>query len=234
MGIGRREFLARCGQGFAAFAASSGDVVAVVDDLYVNRQLGVAFRKPRGWKFVDIRAMGEMAAGQILGPKDFQLTPDVIEWIGLPFVGVQPEPDAEGRFMPSAQFTLVSNLPEWEELENCMRELMRLLRDSSAMSDNLPPMLKKAIEDMQACREHLKEYVVVEKPKETTISACPAAIYTARYLFEHVELDAAVPVQVRTIFALHLDHTYLMRFFDSEDLAAKLSFDELISSIAIV
>jgi hypothetical protein len=49
MGIGRREFLRACGSAFLTFAAASPSTVALVDDLYVHRKFGFAFKKPIGW-----------------------------------------------------------------------------------------------------------------------------------------------------------------------------------------
>jgi len=52
-GIGRREFLQLFGGALATLTANASSAIAVLDDQYINRKLGIAFRKPHGWTFAD-------------------------------------------------------------------------------------------------------------------------------------------------------------------------------------
>src|SRR5688572_7885271 len=70
MGLGRRAFLRIFGTALASLAVTPNRTIAILGDDYVNRKLGVAFRKPPGWIFSDVREMGEVARGQILQLND--------------------------------------------------------------------------------------------------------------------------------------------------------------------
>jgi hypothetical protein len=236
MGIGRREFLKICGDAFVAYAAASTNAVAVVDDLYVNRRFGLAFRKPPNWRFVDIKQMGEIAAGQIFASRDFRLTPEMLNWIGLPFVAIQQDPGPIVRFAPSAQFYLLQDLPLVTEIDRLMNQLTQLLSDLPADCIETPPMLTKAQDDAEACAELFKSFAVLEEPAPMTLSACPSATYTAAWLFEHAELATPIRIRVRTIFSLHDELSYLIRLTDSPYSSSVDEFDlgEFVSTIAFV
>jgi hypothetical protein len=236
VGIGRREFLRVCGNAFAAFAAASTDAIALVDDLYVNRRFGVAFKKPPGWHFADVKRLGELAVGQALASDDIQLSPDMLEWIGLPFIVVQRDPDATDAFTPCAQFFLLEDCPLLAQLDGLMTELAQLMGEQPEQFTRKPSMLKKAREDAEACAGLFKSFVLIERPAPMTLSKCPSAVYSAAYLFEHVELAAPVRVRVKTIFSLHAKLAYLIRLFDSPygNLRNAFCFDSFVSSIAFV
>ena len=65
MGIGRREFLQLFGVGIAA-ARNPAAAIAILDDQYINRRLGIAFEKPNGWVFANVKQMADVKAGQVL------------------------------------------------------------------------------------------------------------------------------------------------------------------------
>ena len=70
MGIGRREFIRVFGASLAALAAAPADAVSLVDDFYLNRKLGLGFRRPDGWSFADVQKMGSVKKGQLLAIDD--------------------------------------------------------------------------------------------------------------------------------------------------------------------
>jgi hypothetical protein len=172
----------------------------------------------------------------MLAPEDMQLTPDLLEWIGLPFVVVQRDPDATDAFTPCAQFFLLEDCPLLAQLEGPTIELRQLMGEPPQELTRRPSMLKKAREDAEACEEFFKSFSVIERPAPMTLSECTSAAYSAAYLFEHVELATAVRVQVKTIFSLHGQLAYLIRLIDAphENPRNAFCFDSLVSSIAFV
>jgi hypothetical protein len=238
MGIGRRQFLQLCGQTFASFVAASTSAVALIDDRYVNRKFGITFTKPPGWRFADVRQMGELAAGQVLAA-DVEFTSDMLEWIGLPFVAVHQDADAGTLFTSSAQFFVIEDCPLLAELDGPIGELMQLLGESPLPSPDAvetAPMLRKAREDLEACSQLFKSFVVVDPPRSLILSGCPSATYCATHLYEHPELATPVRVRVKTIFTLHRRLAYLMRLIDSphDSAGGAFCFDTFLSSIAFV
>lgn len=57
MGIGRRKFLKLFGAVIASAASNPLQAVIVQGDLYINRALGLAYKKPNGWYFVSMEAL---------------------------------------------------------------------------------------------------------------------------------------------------------------------------------
>lgn len=79
MGIGRREFLQLFGTAIATLTSNPNSEIAIVDEQYVNRKLGIAFRKPPEWTFADDKEMGDVSAGQILDLDDPALARELID-----------------------------------------------------------------------------------------------------------------------------------------------------------
>ena len=102
MGIGRREFLGLFGSVIAASITGQSKAIALVDDYYVNRRLGIAFQKPPGWVFADVKQMGDMKSGQILDLDDLERSREIVDAVELPILTISKEAlstDA-GNFTP--------------------------------------------------------------------------------------------------------------------------------------
>ncbi len=239
MGIGRREFMRVFGATVAAVIDAPGKAVSLVDDVYLNRAMGIGFRIPNGWTFVDARDMGSVKEGQILALDDERAARSFLEAMELPFVSVACPTKRPGRFTPSAQFYLVDDLPALQEVGELMGELEQLLNDLTGQSDptrGLSRTLKKLHDDASACSEYLKSFRILSKPREFQISACDAAEYTACYRFEHQQLASSVTVRCRTIYVNHRIASYLIRLVDSLDSAPedRCNFDPLVRGIQLV
>lgn len=78
MGIGRREFLRLFGTAIAAASANPSAAITIRDDQYINRRLGIAFQKPNGWVFSDVKQMADLKAGQILDLDDPEFAQSIL------------------------------------------------------------------------------------------------------------------------------------------------------------
>ena len=239
MGIGRREFIRIFGASLAAVAATPSDAVSLVDDLYLNRKLGMGFRRPDGWNFADVQEMGRVKKGQLLAIDDEVVAGKLLESMHLPFVSVVRRSETPEGFTPSAQFYVVDDVPALEEVLDLGDALERLLGEftgNDEAADDLPSTLRKLHDDAKACKDFLRSFDVLSPPRRFQLSACDAAEYTASYLFEHSELAHPVRVRVRTIYVNHRIASYLIRLIDSPygTRQDKFDFDAFVDSIRLV
>lgn len=214
MGIGRREFLSLFGSTLAALAVLPTPAVALEDDLYLNRKLGLAFRKPRGWHFADVRNMGVMAKGQLLTIDGEELHAELRDlWNSaeaLPLVTVTQTPlGADARvFTPGI----------------------------SAFVEPLVPgeggPLAVAEEDLTAMYRLLRQVEVISHSVASNVSHSPAAEYRIAFLFEHEGLAAPTTVRMRALH-IHQDaRRYTFRMYDARNQA--VAFDPFIQGIRIL
>jgi hypothetical protein len=84
----RRNFLKLLGLGATATALGKISSVWVNEDLYVNRRLGLRFRKPYGWLFLSVREMSAMRDEQQLLCIDDEFLQELKDEIGLPLVSI--------------------------------------------------------------------------------------------------------------------------------------------------
>jgi hypothetical protein len=215
MGIGRREFLSL----FATAFLATTRAIALVDDLYVlyvNRRLGLAFRKPSSWHFGDVKDMGEMMEGQV-----FDVSPEGQKIIrsfvtaDLPVVTVTKEPLG----IPADEFT-----------PGVTVFLDNLLEAQSG------PFTDEAKNDIFYCSQLLRGFRLLAAPKKAEVSGCRAADYLATFLWQHAHLPRPVPVNMRTLNINQDPTMYNIRLYDSPYLGRKFEHDytEFISSIRLV
>ena len=192
MGMGRREFLGL----FASALAATTRAVALSDDLYVNRRLGLAFRKPAGWHFGDVKDMGEMAAGQVFnfGAEAQAFWRSLLTTADLPIVTVSKEPLGAkcDHFTPGITVFLDDFL---DALDG--------------------PFTDQAKNDVFYCSQMLPEFRLLSPPQELEVSGCRAADYLIRFLFQHEQLAQPVPVNMRTINIYQRPTSYNIRLYDA-------------------
>ena len=239
MGIGRRGFIRAFGASLAALAAAPADAAGLVGDFYLNRRLGVGFRRPDGWSFANVQEMGTVKEGQLLAIDNEFAAGELLASMDLPFVSVVRRAKTPDCFAPSAQFYLADDTPELEELLDLGDTLGRLLNNFARKddpADESPRTLKKLHDDAKACGRFLRSFDVLSQPREFQLSACDAAEYTASYLFEHDRLAHPLKVRARTIYVIHRMASYLIRLVDSPDgaLEDRFDFDPFVDSIHLV
>ena len=107
----------------STLSAEASPAVALIEDLYINRKLGLAFSKPPGWHFGEIKQMGLVKSGQLLDLNDLDLATEIFEASGLPIATVTQVPlSAEsGSFTPGINVYLEhfsTNDDVWADIEN--------------------------------------------------------------------------------------------------------------------
>jgi hypothetical protein len=177
--------------------------VAILDDLYVNRKLGIAFRKPHGWTFADAREMGKLQAGQVLDLEDTELARELVSSTELPILTISRDGLSENarRFTPGVtifldRFDFLNALPENYRVE-------------------VPP-LGNLEDDIESCRSILRGFEVVSAPASRQVSKCDAAEYRSTFVFEHENMRPT-KVRMRTLAIYQRPAFYTLRMYDSAD-----------------
>ncbi len=187
MGLGRREFLRLTSIALAGLAIDPLKAVAVNDNVYVNKKLGIIFHKPQDWGFVAIKDFGKIKNEQIFG-EGLDLSKDeILEDLGDPICIVtkyhQDRPEYKGLFSP----TITLNITPKEELEDLGYETF----------EELMGMSEYGVSHL------LKDFKVVKRYDPVMISNCKFYEYDAEYLFEHIEIDKPLKVELKVLKAEH-------------------------------
>ena len=218
MGIGRREFLRLFGAGIAA-AASPTTAIAIADNQYINRRLGLAFEKPTDWVFADIKQMADVKAGQILDFDDPELSRWIVEATEVPILSISKEQIVanSNRFTPGVTVYLERFSPEEASDQDCLSPVESLESDS------------------ETCRVILKDFRAISPATTATISACDAAHYDATFTFEHKHMTPT-PVRMKTLVIDQATAFYTIRMYDSPHLGNTMFVDysSFIASIQMV
>jgi len=219
LGIGRRRFLQLFSSTLSALAANPSSAIALVEDYYINKKLGIAFTKPKGWVFADVRQMGEVKRGQLLDLNDPELEREFLEYTELPILTISRDgiSGACRDFTPGITVYIDRFSSEEVEQENGGSTVMGL------------------VDDVEVCSVILKEFCVLTPPSMTSVSQCEAAEYTAKFLFEHANL-IPTPVRMRTLAIDQGTTLYTIRMFDSPYIVPDAVFDyaSFVESIQMV
>lgn len=218
MGIGRREFLRLFGAGIA-LATNPVAAIAILDNQYINRRLGIAFEKPNGWVFADVKQMADVKAGQVLDLDDFELSRAIVDSVELPILTISKD----GISADSDRFT-----------PGVTVYLERLTPDVCADPEDVPPIARVEL-DVESCEQILKDFTVTEGPTPASVSACAAAEYEASFIFEHDNLKPT-PVRMKTLAIDQGTAFYTLRMYDSPYLGGGMTFNykPFIASVQMV
>lgn len=218
MGIGRRDFLKLFGATLATIAIAASPAATLLDDLYINRKLGIAFRKYRGWHFSNVADMGMVKDGQILALDDLDLAEQLKEKTELPLISISKEP-------------ILSGAQDFTPGINVYLERYVLTKDGK-MQDPYINIQK----DILYCGEVLKNFEVVSEPMEIYVSNCRTVEYVSSFLFEHVNLMAPTLVRMDSLSIVQEPAWYTFRMFDSPyyGIEKTIDYSEFVDSIQII
>ena len=187
MGIGRREFLRLAGIALAGFIIDPLKAVTVNDNVYLNKKLGILFEKPGDWGFVAVKDFGKLKSGQIIGEGIEEMAEEIWEELGDPICVTtkyfEDKPEYKGVFSP----TITLNITPKQELEHFGYETFEELIEMSEYGIS----------------QILKDFKVVKRYDPIMISNCKFYEFDAEYLFEHVEIDKPLKVELKVLKAEH-------------------------------
>jgi hypothetical protein len=187
MGIGRREFLRLTSIALAGLAIDPLKAVAINENIYVNKKLGILFEKPCDWGFIAVKDFGKIKSEQVIGHGLEETTDEIWEELGDPICIAtkyyQDKPEYNGVFSP----TITLNITPKHELEYLGYETFEELM---AMSEFGVSRL-------------LKDFKVIKKHDPIILSDCKFYEYDAEYYFEHIEIDEPLKVELKVLKAEH-------------------------------
>ena len=216
MGIGRRDFIATFSSVLAGLAALPSAAAATSEDLYLNRRLGFAFRKPSGWFFNNVQEMGQVAKGQLLdleGPEINSLWDNVTDQLPIVSVSRGAVTADGGDVTPGVNVYL--DLVENED----DRDILVCATGETELLEVL-----------------LRDWRILSGPSPVKISGCPGAEYFCSFLFEHENLKTPALMRLRTVLLDHDRYRYTLRMYDAPEHKTPQPFDytELVGSIRLI
>jgi hypothetical protein len=220
MGIGRRQFLKLSSLALVGITTDPLNAVAVNDNVYVNKKLGILFYKPKNWGFVAVKDFGQIKNEQIIGEGFGDSQEEIWEELGDPICITtkyyEDKPEYKGIFSP----TITLNITPKEELaelgHNTFEELMELSEVGTSM--------------------FLKDFKVTKKHEPYLISNCKFYEYDAEYLFEHIEISEPLKVELKVLKAEHNGFYYDFNCHQSkaQNQLANMEFEEFKKSIKLI
>jgi hypothetical protein len=186
----------------------------------------MAFKKPLGWHFVDIRDVGKLAKGQQLAVDDLDLEELFNDEGNLPLVTMSQDRVSaiSAVFSPSITFYLTR-----------MPEISWLMQALDHLGPTLPPV-GNAQNEMREVMKYLPEATILSEPVELSISDCPAAHYSLAFEFRHQNLAKPVHARQQTLSIIHLPVRYMICMYDSPYLGKEKTYDfeDFVKSIKLV
>ncbi|MEP7703943.1 hypothetical protein [Paraglaciecola sp. 25GB23A] len=187
MGIGRREFLKLFGAVIATAASTPLQAIIVSNDLYINRALGLAYKKPSGWHFLSLEAFADIKVKQQLLDSD---TTEKLKSGDDPIAMICQYPESSGvTFSPS--ITIYVENFELLDGEN-LQELVSTLADTYSKA--------------------LMNYKFVVPPQLLSVSGCEASEYVSTFI--HQQEDKEALCRHRSIAIIRDKQMYTVNMFD--------------------
>ena len=220
MGIGRRQFIKLSSLALAGMTIDPLNAVAINDNVYVNKKLGILFHKPENWGFIAVKDFGKIKSEQIIGEWLEDSTEEIWEELGDPICIAtkyyEDKPEYKGVFSP----TITLNITPKEELEDIGHETFEELMEMSEFGTSMI----------------LKDFKVIKKYEPYFISNCKFYEYDAEYLFEHLEINEPLKVELKVLKAEHNGFYYDFNCHQSktQNLLADIEFEEFKKSIKLI
>lgn len=220
MGIGRRQFIKLSSLALAGMTIDPLNAVAINDNVYVNKKLGILFNKPENWGFIAVKDFGKIKSEQIIGEWLEDSTEEIWKELGDPICIAtkyyEDKPENKGVFSP----TITLNITPKEELEDIGHETFEELMEMSEFGTSMI----------------LKDFKVIKKYESYFISNCKFYEYDAEYLFEHIEISEPLKVELKVLKAEHNGFYYDFNCHQSktQNQLADIEFEEFKKSIKLI
>lgn len=157
------------------------------ENTYINKKLGIIFRKPESWGFIHVTEFGKLKDEQILAHGWNEDKEEVWNELGTPICIAtkyyQERPENKGIFSP----TITLQITPREEIEFFGHESLEELIGMSEYGTSA----------------FLKEFKVLKRHDPYYICGCKFYEFDATYLFEHVEMKEPLLVELKTLKTEH-------------------------------
>ena len=231
MGIGRREFLIQF-SGALAVLAKTESAVGILEDLYLNRRHGIAFRKPHEWEFRDIRDIGRTKQGMLLEFENFD---------SAAFAEYLANDTTHEAFVLAADMRSARLAPGAESADAQVAPGLGVYYEGASTTDwpypDKPFSLEAYVErDLENFAAAYRDFRLLELPEATTVSECEAMQYTVQWRYVHRDLPNGVTMRERVLYIYQGPAIYSVRMFDYPALRPPLTynFESFIPTIRIL
>ncbi len=184
MGVGRREFLKLTGAALAGLAIDPLQAVVTHENVYINKSLGILFYKPDNWGFVNVKDFGKIKDEQILGNGLEEIKEKIWDELGDPICIATKYPydlpEYKGIFSP----TITLNITPKEEF-------------GSSSFEQVIKMSQLGVTML------LKDFKVLKRHEPYAISGSRFYEFDSEYIFEHVDLNHHLKVELKTLKTEH-------------------------------
>lgn len=220
MGIGRREFLRLTTLALSGLTIDPLKAIAINDNAYVNKKLGILFYKPQDWGFISIKDFGKLKSEQVIGHGLDMTTDEIWNDLGDPICVAtkyyQDRPEQRGIFSP----TITLNVTPKSELEDLGFETFEELIGMSHYGTS----------------QILKDFRVTKEYDPYLICGCKFYEFDAEYKFEHVEIRNSLQVELKVLKAEHNGFYYDFNCHQSkaQNQIADLEFDNFKQTIKLI
>ena len=220
MGIGRREFLRLTTLALAGLTIDPLKAVVVNDNAYVNKKLGILFYKPQDWGFIAVKDFGKLKSEQVIGQRIDMTTDEIWNDLGDPICIAtkyyQDKPEQRGIFSP----TITLNVTPKSELEDL----------GYGTFEELIGMSHYGISKI------LKDFRVTKEYEPYLISGSNFYEFDAEYMFEHVDIDQPLIVELKVLKVEHHGYYYDFNCHQSkaQNQTAELEFTRFIETVKLI
>jgi hypothetical protein len=221
MGIGRREFLRLASLALAGLLIDPLKAIAVNENVYVNKKLGILFHIPQDWGFIAVKDFGKLKSEQIIGEGLDESADEIWEELNDPICVAtkysQDKPEYKDVFSP----TITLSVNPIEELEDSGYETLEELMEMSGH---------------RRISELLKELKVVKKYEPFFISNCKFFELDAEYLFEHIDISEPLKVELKVLATEHNGFCYFFNCHQSktQNQCANKEFENFRETIKLI
>ena len=213
MGIGKLAFLEFVDE---AIGGGPRQERVIRGDYFVDERLGLGFVKPANWFMRTFEDFAQLLAGQQTATAWMEDDEDYDEHLRTlvatisKYELVAGDTEGLGRFSPA--ITVHSNTEH-----------------RALVASDFQGAVSMGI---QYFSEVLRDYVILEEPSFEAVSMCPAASYTAQFVFEH-RYVAPVLVRDKTLMIDQGHRVYTIHLYDSPATgeAIRGEFDAFLGSL---
>lgn len=205
MGIGRRDFLKVFGATIAAYAAGPLEPVVLGGEYYINRSLGLAFRRPPGWSYISIKEFPKLKHDQVI---EDNLISEMLLSGPDPYVALsRPNPNRPDELR--ASMTAFAEDFFFEEGESL---------------SEVPIIIARAMELV------LEDYELIGQSRIVSVSGTKSIEYYSRFRYVTPEFSALA--RQRSVVGVRGGAIFTLNFFDYPEIGVdgQADFSSIVTS----
>ncbi|MCX8531470.1 hypothetical protein [Chryseobacterium luquanense] len=205
---------------FLGVAIDPLKAVLTNNNIYVNKKLGIYFVKPENWGFIAVKDFGTLKNKQLIGSGLEEDSDEIWKELGDPICMItkfyENAPEYYGIFSP----TITLNVTPKSELEYLGCVTFEEIIEMSAIGTS----------------SLLKDFKIIREYIPYTINNIKFHEFDAEYLFEHIEIDKPLLVELKILKTEHNGYYYDFNFHQSktQNQTAEVEFQKFISSIQLI